>query len=34
MLAGAEALGVDFDEHVSIVIAALADSSDELLPVA
>jgi putative nucleotidyltransferase with HDIG domain len=34
LLAGAEALGVDFDEHVATVIAALADSSDELLPAA
>ena len=34
LLAGAEALGVDFDEHVTTVIAALADSSDELLPAA
>lgn len=29
---GAEALGVDFDEHLTIVIAALADSAGELLP--
>ena len=34
LLAGAEALGVDFDEHVAIVIAALAASSDELVPAA
>lgn len=34
LLAGAEALGVDFDEHVAIVIAALAASADELLPAA
>jgi putative nucleotidyltransferase with HDIG domain len=34
MLAGADALGVEFDEHVAIVIAALADSSAELLPAA
>jgi putative nucleotidyltransferase with HDIG domain len=34
LLAGAEALGVDFDEHVEIVIGALAARSDELLPVA
>jgi len=27
---GAEALGVDFDEHVSIVIAALEERADEL----
>jgi putative nucleotidyltransferase with HDIG domain len=32
MLAGAAGLGVDFDEHVETVIAALAASSDELLP--
>ena len=32
--AGAEALGVDFDEHVEIVIAALAPHSNELLPAA
>ncbi len=32
LLAGAEALGVDFDEHVSTVIAALSESSAELLP--
>jgi putative nucleotidyltransferase with HDIG domain len=29
---GAEALGVEFGEHVEIVIAALAARSDELLP--
>ena len=29
---GPAALGVDFDEHVEIVIAALAAHSDELLP--
>ncbi len=34
LLAGAQALGVDFDEHVSTVIAALAESSAELLPTA
>ncbi len=34
MLAGAEALGVEFDEHLTIVIAALAQSSDHLLPAA
>ena len=28
--AGAEDLGVDFDEHVSVVIAALAENADEL----
>ncbi len=31
---GAAALGVDFDEHVEIVIAALAERGDELLPAA
>jgi putative nucleotidyltransferase with HDIG domain len=34
MRAGAEALGVDFDEHVETVIAALAASADEVLPAA
>jgi len=29
---GAQELGVDFDEHVETVIAALAGRSDELLP--
>ncbi len=29
---GAAALGVDFDEHLGIVIAALAEHSEELLP--
>jgi predicted hydrolase (HD superfamily) len=29
---GAENLGVDFDEHLSIVIAALAEKQDELVP--
>jgi putative nucleotidyltransferase with HDIG domain len=29
---GAEELGVDFDEHVSFVIAALAERRDELMP--
>jgi putative nucleotidyltransferase with HDIG domain len=29
---GAEALGVDFDEHLTIVIAALAEKQDELMP--
>jgi predicted hydrolase (HD superfamily) len=29
---GAENLGVDFDEHLSIVIAALAEKQDELMP--
>ena len=28
--AGAEALGVDFDEHLTIVIAALEERADEL----
>jgi putative nucleotidyltransferase with HDIG domain len=31
---GAEELGVDFDEHVATVIAALAERRDELLPAA
>ena len=31
---GAEELGVDFDEHLEIVIAALAERRDELLPAA
>jgi putative nucleotidyltransferase with HDIG domain len=34
MVAGAAALGVDFDEHLSIVIAALAERRDELMPAA
>ncbi|MBV9336643.1 MAG: hypothetical protein JO243_12195 [Solirubrobacterales bacterium] len=29
---GAEELGVDFDEHLAIVIAALAERQDELTP--
>jgi putative nucleotidyltransferase with HDIG domain len=29
---GAEELGVEFDEHVQVVIAALADNQDELMP--
>ena len=29
---GAEGLGVDFDEHLTIVIAALAEKQDELMP--
>jgi putative nucleotidyltransferase with HDIG domain len=29
---GAEELGVDFDEHLAIVIAALQERSDELMP--
>jgi putative nucleotidyltransferase with HDIG domain len=29
---GADELGVDFDEHLSIVIAALAEKQDELMP--
>jgi putative nucleotidyltransferase with HDIG domain len=32
--AGAEDLGVDFDEHLSIVIAALTERRDELMPAA
>lgn len=34
LVAGAEALGVDFDEHLTIVIGALAESAGELLPAA
>jgi putative nucleotidyltransferase with HDIG domain len=34
MRAGAEDLGVDFDEHLSIVIAALTERRDELMPAA
>lgn len=34
LLEGAEALGVDFDEHLVTVIAALTDFSAELLPAA
>jgi putative nucleotidyltransferase with HDIG domain len=29
---GAEGLGVDFDEHLTIVIGALAEKQDELMP--
>jgi hypothetical protein len=29
---GAEELGVDFDEHLTIVIAALTERRDELMP--
>jgi hypothetical protein len=32
MTEGAAELGVDFDEHLRIVIAALAEHSDALLP--
>ena len=32
LLHGAEGLGIDFDEHLSIVIAALAEKQDELVP--
>lgn len=32
LVAGAEGLGIPFDEHVGIVIAALTESADELLP--
>ena len=32
LVAGAAELGVDFDEHVTTVIAALAEHADELLP--
>ena len=31
---GAQELGVDFDEHVAFVIAALAERRDELMPAA
>ena len=31
---GADALGVDFDEHLAFVIAALAERRDELMPAA
>jgi putative nucleotidyltransferase with HDIG domain len=34
LVEGAEALGVDFDEHVATVIAALAESAAALLPAA
>jgi putative nucleotidyltransferase with HDIG domain len=34
LVAGAEVLGVDFDEHLANVIAALTDSADEVLPAA
>jgi predicted hydrolase (HD superfamily) len=34
MRAGAEELGVDFDEHLTIVIAALTERRDELMPAA
>jgi putative nucleotidyltransferase with HDIG domain len=34
LVAGAQALGVEFDEHVTIVIGALAESADALLPAA
>jgi predicted hydrolase (HD superfamily) len=29
---GADELGIDFDEHLGIVIAALAERSGELIP--
>jgi hypothetical protein len=29
---GADDLGVDFDEHLTIVIAALTEHRDELMP--
>jgi putative nucleotidyltransferase with HDIG domain len=32
LYSGAEELGVEFDEHVQVVIAALADNQDELMP--
>jgi putative nucleotidyltransferase with HDIG domain len=34
LVAGAEGLGVDFDDHVTTVIAALSESAGELLPAA
>jgi predicted hydrolase (HD superfamily) len=34
MTEGAAALGVDFNEHVAFVIAALAERRDELMPAA
>jgi predicted hydrolase (HD superfamily) len=34
MTQGAAALGVDFDEHLAFVIAALAERRDELMPAA
>ena len=34
MRAGAEDLGIDFDEHLSIVIDALTEHRDELMPAA
>jgi putative nucleotidyltransferase with HDIG domain len=33
LLRGAEELGVDFDEHLTIVIGALAEKQEELVPV-
>ena len=32
LVRGAQELGVDFDEHITFVIAALAEQSDELIP--
>ena len=32
LLHGAQELGVDFDEHLTIVIGALAEKEDELMP--
>jgi predicted hydrolase (HD superfamily) len=32
MVSGAAELGVDFDEHVAFVIAALAERRDALMP--
>jgi predicted hydrolase (HD superfamily) len=32
LVEGAEKLGVDFDEHLTIVIAALQEHNDELMP--
>src|ERR1700684_3206032 len=34
LVSGAADLGVDFDEHLTIVIAALSDRRDELMPAA
>jgi putative nucleotidyltransferase with HDIG domain len=34
LLHGAQGLGIEFDEHVATVIAALAESADRLLPAA
>jgi predicted hydrolase (HD superfamily) len=34
MTQGAAELGVDFDEHLAVVIAALTERRDELMPAA